>query len=463
VCLKASGKVATTFDDTDELTLLLPSLGLRPRRAEIAEQRPVRIGGVRGAERGDVIGGRYLVEGQIGRGGMGRVLQVRHCVLGKLFALKLPKRKQIEAPGVRERFHREAKLASSLAHDNICSVIDFGEDPNFGLFMVMELLAGVRLDYKIRRDGPLAPKVACDVIGQIAEALRYVHTRGIVHGDIKSENILLTRSADRRRVAKLLDFGLARTDADPARIDGTPEYLAPERITGAPASPRSDIYALGLLFWECLVGRLPFTGPRDAVLHQQLELPLPPPSLYLERPLDERGDLIVARATAKRAEDRHPDVSSFLYELRTLSTMLGVEPSRRRGDAVRGRAARDTGPDPASEVFEHAPVALAAVDAHGRVRVANRAFLDFIGHQGEAGGLLLGETPLVDVYPALLDDLKLAAADRITIKHVLHLPGGDGATIDTAVILTPAPGERGAATGTVHVALHPLAARRGWG
>jgi eukaryotic-like serine/threonine-protein kinase len=461
VCPEASGTVATSFDDTDELTLLLPSLGMRSRRTGRAEQRPVRVGGVRGAERGDVIGGRYLVEGQIGRGGMGRVLQVRHCVLGKLFALKLPKRKQIEAPGVRERFHREAKLASSLAHDNICSVIDFGEDPNFGLFMVMELLAGVRLDYKIRRDGPLAPKVACDVIGQIAEALRYVHTRGIVHGDIKSENILLTRSADRRRVAKLLDFGLARTDADPARIDGTPEYLAPERITGAPASPRSDIYALGLLFWECLVGRLPFTGPRDGVLHQQLEQPLPPPSLYLERPLDERGDLIVARATAKRAEDRHPDVSSFLYELRTLSTMLGVEPSRRR-DGVRGRATRDSGPDPATEVFENAPVALAAVDAHGRVRVANRAFIDFIGHHGEVGGLFLGETPLVDVYPALLDDLKLIAADRITIKHVLHLHGADGATIDTAVILTPAPGERGAATGTVHVALHPLAARRGW-
>ena len=449
-------------DDEDELTLLLPSLGPRPSYVSGVDEFTAPAARSRGAVRGDVIGGRYLVEGQIGRGGMGRVLQVRHCVLGKLFALKLPKRNTVEAPGLRERFHREAKLASSLAHDNICSVIDFGEDPTFGLFMVMELLAGVRLDYKVRRDGPLAPRVACDVIGQIAEALRYVHTRGIVHGDIKSENILLTRTPDRRRVAKLLDFGLARTAGDdPSRIEGTPEYLAPERITGAPASPRSDIYALGILFWECLVGRLPFTGMHQLVLQKQLEEPLPLPSRYLDRPLDERGDLIVARATAKHSEDRHPDVSSFLYELRTLSTMLGVEPGRRRVELVRARGGRpqETGPDPGSEVFEHAPVALASVDAHGRVRAANRAFLAFLGHQGGAAGLLLGETAFVDVYPALLEDLKLAAADRITIKQVLELRDVDGCTVDTAVILTPAPGERGAAAGNVHLALHPLAAR----
>ncbi|HTE55071.1 MAG TPA: serine/threonine-protein kinase [Kofleriaceae bacterium] len=457
----------TSFDDdTDELTLQLPSLG--PRTPDITEvDRSFARSELQAAKRGDIIGGRYLVEGQIGRGGMGRVLQVRHSVLGKLFALKLPKRNRVDAPGLRERFHREAKVASSLAHDNICSVIDFGEDPDFGLFMVMELLDGVRLDYKIRRDGPLAPKVACDVIGQIAEALRYVHTRGIVHGDIKSENILLLRTPDRRRVAKLLDFGLARTAAsgDPSQIEGTPEYLAPERITGAPASPRSDIYALGILFWESLVGRLPFSGMRQLVLQQQLEDALPPPSRFLERPLDERADLIVARATAKRAETRHPDVSSFLYELRTLSTMLGFEPSRRRVELVRQRGTRTADPslDPAAgDVFEHAPVALASVDVHGRVRVANRAFLAFIGHHGDPTGLLLGETAFVDVYPALLDDLKLAATDRVTIKQVLHLRDVDGSLVDTAVILTPSPGERGAATGEVHLALHPLATRTEW-
>ncbi len=458
--------MATQFDDdTDELTFVLPSLGPRTPDITEADERAVgRVPEVRSAKRGDVIGGRYLVEGQIGRGGMGRVLQVRHCVLGKLFALKLPKRNRVDAPGLRERFHREAKLASSLDHDNICSVIDFGEDPSFGLFMVMELLDGVRLDYKVRRDGPLAPRVACDVVGQIAEALRYVHTRGIVHGDIKSENILLTRTPDRRRVAKLLDFGLARTAAsgDPSQIEGTPEYLAPERITGAPASPRSDIYALGILFWECLVGQLPFTGMRQLVLQRQLVELLPPPSRCLDRPLDERADLIVCRATAKRPEERHPDVSSFLYERRTLSTMLGIEPGRRRVELVRGRGGRPAEPraDPASEVFEHAPVALASVDVHGRVLVGNRAFLAFIGHRGEAPGLLLGETALMDVYPALLDDLKLASADRITIKQVLHLPDGMGGTVDTAVILTPAPGDGASIDGEIHLALHPLASRR---
>ncbi|HEU5056281.1 MAG TPA: protein kinase [Kofleriaceae bacterium] len=452
----------------DASNLGLPSLGPKTPDPGGADQEPERP---RGARRGDIIGGRYRVEGQIGRGGMGRVLQVRHCSLGKAFALKLPQRRTVTSPEVRDRFHREAKVASSLQHENICSVIDFGEDPRFGLFMVMELLEGVRLDYKLQRDGRLPPKVACDVITQVAEALRYVHNCGIIHGDIKSENILLTRSQDRRRLAKLLDFGLARPDdRRAADIEGTPEYMAPERIMRRPASPQSDIYALGILFWECLVGELPFRGPHELVFQNQLRASLPPPSSLLERPLEQRADLIIARATAKRPEDRHADMSAFLYELRTLGNMLGVDATRRRGVDMSQRFTTGSGggqlarpPEPllsaAGEVFENSPIPLASVDARGFVRVANRAFRSFLGHS-DPTGILLSETALVNVYPHLLDDLQLVAGDGTTIKQLIEVPHRSGGyVVETVVMLTPAPETRLVTAGDIYVALHPLAPR----
>ncbi len=458
----------------DGNNLGLPSLG--PKTPDLlGGEEAVDAERARGARRGDIIGDRYRVEGQIGRGGMGRVLQVRHCSLGKAFALKLPQRRTVTSPEVRDRFHREAKVASSLQHENICSVIDFGEDPRFGLFMVMELLEGVRLDYKLQRDGRLPPKVACDVITQVAEALRYVHNCGIIHGDIKSENTLLTRSQDRRRLAKLLDFGLARPDDKrEADIEGTPEYLAPERISRRPPSPQSDIYALGILFWECLVGERPFHGPHELVFHQHLHATIPPASSKLDSPLEQRADLIIARATAKRPEDRHADMSAFLYELRTLGNMLGVDATRRRGGdgsqrvttisaGGSGGSAIARPPEPllsaAGEVFENSPIPLASVDARGFVRVANRAFRTFLGH-ADPTGILLSETAFLNVYPTLLDDLQLVAGDGTTVKQLIEVPHRSGGyVVETVVMLTPAPETRLVTAGDIYVALHPLAPR----
>src|ERR1041385_3020407 len=124
----------------------------------------------RGARTNDGIGGRYVVEGQLGRGGMGRVMRVRHSALGKVFALKLIKSAIATNPKIREMFYREARLASALTHDNICSIVDFGQDETFGLFMVMELLDGQTVHAKLRSGGKLAPKVACDIMWQVGDA-----------------------------------------------------------------------------------------------------------------------------------------------------------------------------------------------------------------------------------------------------------------------------------------------------
>lgn len=417
----------------------------------------------RGARSGDVIDGRYVVEGQLGRGAMGRVMRVRHQVLGKPFALKLIKAPIAADPRVREMFYREARLASACNHDNICSIVDFGQDPRFGLFMVMELLAGQTVFNKLQQDGPIAPKAACDIMWGVCEALRYIHARGIIHGDIKGENIFLVRGPSHRRMVKLLDFGLSRPDLGRGigEVDGTPPYLAPERIRGGPASVASDIYALGIVFFEILTGDLPFIGNTlEEIFELQKTAEMPAPSSRIDEPLDERADQIVARATRKDPRDRHPDVAAFMYELRTLMNMLGMETARRRpspgADSGRERREHDQRLRCASEVFLTAPLPLASVDVTGRVRVANRAFFEFLGHTGEATEIDLRDSGLLEVYPTLLADLELVHTRRVPVKRAIVLAKGGGEQVEVAVLLTPSPTTNEVTAGDLHLALHPL-------
>ena len=420
----------------------------------------------RGARSGDVIGGRYIVEGQLGRGGMGRVMRVRHQALGKAFALKLIKSAIATNPKIREMFYREARLASALTHENICSIVDFGQDASFGLFMVMELLDGQTAHQKLAQSGRISPKVACDIMWQVADAVRFIHSRTILHGDVKTENIFLVRTSAQRRLVKLLDFGLARPDIGRTDgIDGTPEYLAPERIDGAPASQASDIYALGIVLFELLTGKLPFTGDVKDVLKQHRTRPVPAPSKSCEEALDERADALVARATAKDPAQRHPDVQSFMYELRALMSMLGMDQGARRRalapDGARERRELDHRVKAAAEVFGAVPVPMASVDISGRVRAANPAFYEFLGCAGTVGGLELRDSALPEVYPDLFDDLAEVATKRRAIKRVIYLNEGGDRVVEAAVVLSPAPSSSEVTAGEVHLVLHPLRALLG--
>jgi len=437
-----------------------PDIGSPTTSRTVTQNRP------RGAKSGDVIGSRYVVEGQLGRGGMGRVMRVRHQALGKSFALKLIKAPIATDPKIREMFYREARLASALNHESICSIVDFGEDPSFGLFMVMELLDGQTVHSKTRQGGPMSAKAACDVMWQVCNAVRFIHARSIIHGDIKSENILLLRGAQHQRVVKLLDFGLARPDAKRASgVDGTPEYLAPERIDGGAATQASDIYALGIVFFELLTGKLPFTGEVDEVFKQHKFAEFPRAADHGAESLDERADQIIARATAKNASDRHPDVAGLMYELRTLMNMLGMETTRRRaanmtiGENASGtRERRDIEHrlKAEAELCANAPMPMASVDTSGAVRVANAAFLEFIGAAGDAGGIVLRDTGLEDVCPSILDDIRAASAMRQTIKRLIYLSEGGGRIVEAAVVLTPAARTAEVTAGEVHLLLHPL-------
>ncbi len=423
----------------------------------VAEDRP------RGARSGDVVGARYVVEGQLGRGGMGRVLRVRHQALGKAFALKLIKSAIATNPKIRELFYREARLASAFTHDNICSIVDFGQDATFGLFMVMELLEGQTVHAKLRHSGRMTPKVACDVMWQVADAVRFIHSRQILHGDIKTENMFMVRTPAQRRLVKLLDFGLSRADLGRNDgIDGTPEYLAPERIDGAPATQASDIYAMGIVFFELLTGKLPFVGSNhQQVFRLQREKELPAPSKLIDEPLDDRADQIILRATAKDPAQRHPDVAAFMYELRTLMGMLGMDQgaARRRAlapDATRERREHDHRVKAAAEVFGAVALPMASCDIAGRVRAANPAFLSFLGCAGDAGGIELRDSALPDVYPTLFEDLEHVATHRRPIKRVIYLNEGGDRVIEAAIVLSAAPSAAEVTAGEVHIVLHPL-------
>ncbi len=416
----------------------------------------------RGARSGDVIGGRYIVEGQLGRGGMGRVMRVRHQALGKQFALKLIKSAIATNPKIREMFYREARLASALSHDNICSIVDFGQDEAFGLFMVMELLDGQSVHHKLKQSGKMSPKVACDIMWQVADAVRFIHSRAILHGDIKSENIFLVRTTMQRRLVKLLDFGLARPDLGRTEgVDGTPEYLAPERIDGAAASQASDIYALGIVFFELLTGKLPFGGDMKEVFRQHREVEVPAPSKHVDDPLDERADELIARATSKDPTKRHPDVPSFMYELRALMGMLGMDQARRRAlapDAARERRELDHRLKAAAEVFGAVAIPMASCDVAGRVRAANPAFYEFLGAAGDAGGIELRDSALPEIYPTLFEDLEEVVAKRRPIKRVIYLNEGGDRVVEAAVVLSAAPSSSEVTAGEVHIVLHPLRA-----
>jgi PAS domain-containing protein len=292
--------------------------------------------------------------------------------------------------------------------------------------------------------------------------VRFIHSRQILHGDIKTENIFLVKTTTQRRLVKLLDFGLARPDLGRTDgLDGTPEYLAPERQDGAPASQASDIYALGIVFFELITGKAPFAGEVAEVLRHHKQSPVPPPSKHCADSIDERADELVARATAKDPARRHPDMQSFMYELRALMSMLGMTHQGRRrpiSDGARERRDLDHRVKAAAEVFGAVPVPMASCDVTGRVRAANPAFLEFLGAAGDAAGLQLRDSALPDVYPTLFEDLQEVVTKRRPVKRVIYLNEGGDRVIEAAVLLSAAPKAAEVTAGEVHLVLHPLRA-----
>lgn len=324
-----------------------------------------------------VVGGKYCIERQLGEGGMGCVFEVSHRELGKRFALKTLRNPFATEQRARAQFFQEAKLASELSHASIVSVVDYGEDPVVGAYMVMELLTGELLSSLA---GKLPLRVACESLAQVASALHALHRHGIIHGDIKSDNVMVvdeTTGPRRRRIAQLIDFGLAHRITGGGRtggaVAGTPEYMAPERALGGPATVATDVYSLGVVAYEILTGRLPFTGATVEVMKAHVDATPPDMNELRSQPIDPALVALVERAMHKSVELRHPTVERFLYELNAAMEMLGF---------ARPRASRDRVDDALAQVFTRSQLPQALVTHGDTVSRVNPAFRDLVPELG---------------------------------------------------------------------------------
>jgi len=297
---------------------------------------------------GRVIAGRYRLEARIGEGGMGIVYRARHVLIDRVVAVKLIRPDLRGETHLRAWMLREARAANRVDHAHIIDIHDIGETDDGELYLVMEYLIGTPLSNELAK-GPMPIHRAVDIIEQMGAALSRAHDLGVVHRDLKSDNILLTARGGRPDFVKILDFGLAALAHDPrlapkGAVFGTPEYMSPEQARGEQASPQSDLYALGVLFFEMLTGQLPFrAGDREALLEMQRTAVAPDPGT-IRKDCNEDARRIVLRLLEKDAKKRYRDGHHLLEELKRLQRSLPNGPG---WDAKRGGPGESTQLPPA--------------------------------------------------------------------------------------------------------------------
>ena len=270
-------------------------------------------------------GGRYELDSRIAIGGMGEVWEATDHVIGRTVAIKILKDEYMGDPGFLERFRAEARHAALVNHEGIASVFDYGEE-NGSAFLVMELVPGEALSTILERETSLSTDKTLDIVAQTASALQAAHAAGLVHRDIKPGNLLITPDG---RV-KITDFGIARiADQVPltatGQVMGTVQYLSPEQASGHPASPATDIYSLGIVAYESLAGKRPFTGESQvAIAMAQINDTAPP----LPETIGEPVRAFVMSMIAKKPEERPA----------TASAVARAATALRRGDIAAAAA-----------------------------------------------------------------------------------------------------------------------------
>lgn len=299
---------------------------------------------------GRVVAGRYRLEARAGEGGMGVVYRARHVLIDRVVALKLIRPDLRGETHLRAWMLREARAANRVDHAHIIDIHDIGETEEGELYLVMEYLTGVSLSSELAK-GPTQLSRAVDILEQMCAALARAHDLGVVHRDLKSDNILLSTRGGRKDFVKILDFGLAHLAMDPrlapkGAVFGTPEYMSPEQARGEEAGPPSDLYALGVLFYEMLTGQLPFrSNDRDTLLEMQRSAPPPKPSAIKPDVLP-AAEAIVLKLLEKERRKRYQDAHHLHEELKALQRSLPSTPWEVQADPA--NAAPPAPPPPQS-------------------------------------------------------------------------------------------------------------------
>ncbi len=282
-----------------------------------------------------LLGGRYCLDEQIGVGAFSEVWRATDNVLMRPVAVKLLHSSFAGEPEARARFGSEARHAAALSHENVARVYDYGGPAHAQSYLVMELIEGPSLA-GVLAGGPLDAARAMDVVAQVAAGLQAAHSAGLIHRDIKPANVLFTSEG----TARITDFGIAHAAGsapltETGMVIGTPGYIAPERIAGAAGGPASDLYALGIVAYECLAGTRPFSGQPIQVAMAHLERPLPPlpPSVPAE------VTAFVMTLTAKDPAARPASAGDVSHQARRLqdqavSGPVGARPALGRRRSV---------------------------------------------------------------------------------------------------------------------------------
>ena len=274
------------------------------------------------------LAGRYVLERRLGRGGMGVVYLARELRLDRRVAIKLLPPERSVQPAARERFLREARTAAQLSHPGIVPIFAVHEVRDF-VFFVMAYVEGETLGQRVRADGPLSHAAAAQLLEQVGRALAHAHARGVVHRDVKPDNILLDQVTGRALVS---DFGIAHLGSGavsaPRQAVGTAEFMSPEQVIGGPVDGRSDLYSLGVVGFFALTGHLPFDGP-DAMTVLARHVTDPPPTIASVAPeVPLRLAEAVERCLAKDPDARYPSADAF-------AEAVGAALDRRAAVAVR--------------------------------------------------------------------------------------------------------------------------------
>jgi eukaryotic-like serine/threonine-protein kinase len=290
---------------------------------------------------------RYRVERKIGEGGFGAVFEGKQLTTGRPVALKILHPHSVADATVVARFKREAEACSQLRNPHTVTIYDFDQSEDGTLYLAMELVRGESLQEIQHRDGVIEPSRALCILDQVAEALGEAHDRGIVHRDMKPENIMVERRGEADFV-KVLDFGIAKVlsgegnKAIPAltaigQTVGTLEFMSPEQLRGKSLDGRSDIYALGMVAYEMLTGQLPFKGAKSTTeviqFHLQEAAPAPSslrPDLAIQTAVDE----VVLKMVAKSRNDRHESATALRQHIAEALATLDAAPVRREAKRV---------------------------------------------------------------------------------------------------------------------------------